>query len=99
MRDPVFAAEEDALRVDVLNALPGVDLGLEHRIVVSRHDPGVVVEDVDAAVALRSGAEHLLDALGIGDVDPLEERFACLGSGLLPLILRDVGNADARSLL
>ena len=51
--DPVLAAEEDAARVDRLHAVPGLDRRVEHRGVVVGRDAGVVVEDVDAAEALR----------------------------------------------
>src|SRR4249919_48774 len=36
VRDPVLAAEEDALRVHVLNALPCLDARIEYRSVVAR---------------------------------------------------------------
>ena len=77
MGDAVLA-EEDALCVDVLNALPGIRLRVDDRRVVGRHDPGVVVEDVDAAVALGRRAVHVLNALRVGNVDLLEERVLAL---------------------
>jgi hypothetical protein len=42
MRDAVLAAQEDALEVDVLHALPRLERRFEHRRVVGRGDPGVV---------------------------------------------------------
>ena len=99
MRDPVLAAEEDALRVDVLHALPRLDLRLEDRGVVRGHDPRVVVEDVDSAVALGRRGVHGLHAVGVGDVHLLEEGLAALGCGRLALLGIDVGDADACALL
>ena len=55
VRDPVLAAEEDALRVHVLDALPRLDGRVEDGRVVGRRDAGVVVEHVDAAEALGRG--------------------------------------------
>ena len=56
MRDAVLAAEEHALEVDVLDALPGLERGVEHRRVVGRRDPGVVEEHVDPAELARARA-------------------------------------------
>src|SRR5207302_9033353 len=56
-RDAVLAAQEDTAQVRALNALPDLELGLEHRGVVRGRDAGVVEEHVDAPV-LGSGALH-----------------------------------------
>ena len=61
VRDPVLAAEEDAARVDGLHAIPRLGRGVQDRRVVVGRDPGVVVEDVDAAEALRRRVHHRLD--------------------------------------
>src|SRR5439155_1030108 len=66
--DAVLAAEEDALRVDGLDAVPGLDRRVEDRGVVVGRDPGVVVEDVDTAEPLGRGAHHRRDLLLVGDV-------------------------------
>ena len=99
MRDPVLAAQEDALRVDVLHAVPGFRLGVEDRRVVRRHDPRVVVEDVDAAVTLGGRVVHRRDRARVSDVDLLEERLAALGRGPLARLGADVRDADARPFL
>src|SRR5919106_2553587 len=97
--DAVLATDVDTLAVDVLDALPGLRLGLEDRAVVRGHDAGVVVEDVDARVALRRRAIERLDALRARDVDVLEERLPALRRRLLARFLDDVGDADPRPLL
>ena len=98
VRDPVFAAEVDALRVDVLHALPRFGIRLEDRAVVGRRDARVVVEDVDAAVTLGRCGVHRLDAGRVRDVDLVRERVARLAGGGLGRSAVDVGNADARAL-
>src|SRR5207245_6091979 len=98
VRNAVLATEEDALRVDRLDPVPGLDRRLEHGGVVVRGDSGVVVEDVDAAVPLGRRRHHRLDARLVGDVDPVGEYVARLGGGLLRGFEVDVGGADARSL-
>ena len=100
MRDAVLAAEEDALGVDSLHAVPRVDARLEHGRVVARRDPGVVVEDVDAAEALGGRSHHRLDARLVGDVDLLRECVAAQRGRLAwPRLEVDVGDADRRALL
>jgi hypothetical protein len=64
VRYPVLAAEVDGLEVDVLDALPGVHLRLQDRVVVRRGDAGVVEEDVDAAEVLRRLPVHPLHVVG-----------------------------------
>src|ERR687888_1191213 len=98
VRDAVFAAQEDALRVHVLYSRPGLGLGVEDRRVLRGHDPGVVVEDVDAAVAVGDRAVEAFDALRVGDVHLVEEGVAALGGGCLALLPGDVGDADACAL-
>ena len=68
VRDAVLAAEEDAAQVDVLDPLPGLERGVEHRGVVGRVDAGVVEEHVDAAHLLARLAVHVADLLLVGDV-------------------------------
>ena len=93
------AAQVDALRVHVEHPVPGIRLGVEHGRVVGGHDPGVVVEHVDAAVPVHGCRVHRLHALGIGDVDLLEERLAAGSRRLLAGLGTDVGDADRRALL
>ena len=97
MRDAVLATQVHALRVDVLYALPGIRLRLENRSVVRRHDSGVVVKDIDAAVALGRHPVHLFDALGARHVHLLEERLTAFPGGLLSLLGSDIRDADAGS--
>ena len=61
--DRVLAAEEHAAHVDGHDRVPGRDVGVDHRVIRLGHDPGVVVEAVDAAV----GRERVIDhRLGVG---------------------------------
>ena len=53
-RDRVLAAQEDAAHVDRHDLVPDRHVGVGDRVVGLGHDPGVVVEDVDAAVGRRS---------------------------------------------
>ena len=99
VRDPVLAAEEDALRVDVLDALPRLDARVENGRVVARRDAGVVVEDVDAAEALGGRGAHRAHVVLVGDVHAERERIARAQRDRL-LGERDVevGDADLRAL-
>ncbi len=100
VRDPVLAAEVDALRVHVLDAIPGVCLGDEDRVVVGRRDARVVVEDVDAAESLGRRGVHRLHVVLARDVGAHGERRA-LGAerdGLLGEREVDVGDAHLRAL-
>src|SRR3954454_7521337 len=63
MRDPVLAAEEDRLQVDVLHALPGIEPGLQDGVVVGRRDPGVVEEHVDAPELVLRALVHPADVV------------------------------------
>ena len=72
----MLAAEEDALRVDVLHALPRLDGRLEDAGVVGGRDAGVVVEDVDAAEALARRRVHRATPRLVGDVGVMRERLA-----------------------
>jgi hypothetical protein len=66
--DAVLAAQEDAERVHVLHALPGVDRSLDDRGVVGRVDSRVVEENVDAAELVAHPRVHRLDLALVGDV-------------------------------
>ena len=99
VRNAVLAAEEDSPRVHGLYAVPGLDARVQDGGVVGRRDPGVVVEHVDAAVALRRRVHHRLHALLLGDVDLLREGVAARGDGLLGCCEVHVRSADARAFL
>ncbi len=77
MRDPVLAAQKDALEVGVLHPLPGVEAGDEHRVVVGRRDSSVVEQDVDLTELLACGSIHLDHGVLVGEVD-LEGELADL---------------------
>jgi hypothetical protein len=98
-REAVPAAEEDALRVHVLDALPGLDGRVEDGRVVRRRDACVVVEHVDPAEPLDGRGHHLLDRVLVGDVDPGGE---CLPGahrhGLLGRVEHHVRGADTGAL-
>jgi hypothetical protein len=69
VRDAVLAAEEDRLEVHVLDPLPGLERGVEHRRVVCRRDPGVVEEHVDVPELLARlcvHARHLVRVRHVG---------------------------------
>jgi hypothetical protein len=92
MGNPVLAAEEDALEVDVLDPLPRLHRRVQHRGVVGRADPRVVEEDVDAAeLVLRPGV-HVPDLVGVRDVG-LDRQVA-----LRPRVEVDADDARALSL-
>src|SRR5207244_12765501 len=93
-----LAAQEHALEVDVLNALPRRFVRFENRRVVTGRDAGVVVEYVDSAVVLGHGGIHRLAARRVRDVDPMEERLAAVRGGVLALLVADIRDADARTL-
>ena len=100
VRDAVLAAEEDALGVDGLHAVPGVDRGVEDRGVVGGRDARVVVEDVDAAEALRRRVHHRLDAARRPRRRPRRRTRAVRARSPSPPRPRvDVGDADARAFL
>jgi len=48
MGDPELAAQVDRRQVDLLHPAPGLQPGLEDRVVLGWRDAGVVAEDVDA---------------------------------------------------
>ena len=99
MRNPEPAAQIHALGVDVLDSLPCVDVRVEDRRVVGRHDAGVVVEHVYSAVALCRRLIHLLDASGVGHVHRNEESVETTRGGLLAGIRIDVGDANPSPLI
>ena len=75
-----LAAQVDAGEVDLLHPAPGVEVGVEDRVVVGRADPGVVERDVDRAVGVLGGPEQRVDLLLVGDVDVgVGPRVAVLG--------------------
>jgi hypothetical protein len=76
VRDPVLAAQEDGLRVDVLHALPGVERCVEHRRVVVGGDAGVVEEHVEPPVLLACARVHVADRLVVRHVGGEREVHA-----------------------
>ncbi len=95
----MLAAEEDALRVHVLDALPDLDGCVDDGGVVAGRDAGVVVEDVDSAESLRRGPHHPRHLALVGHVHPDGERRA-LGAEtdrLLGCREIHVGDADTRA--
>src|SRR5262245_47003219 len=68
MWNAVLAAEEDASKIDVLNALPGIERSLERGGVVGGADPGVVEENVDAPELLPDLRVEVLDLVLVGDI-------------------------------
>ena len=69
-----LAAQVDAGQVDLLHPPPGVEVGVEDRVVLRRGDAGVVEGDVDRAVGVLAPSEQRVDLLLVGDVDVDERR-------------------------
>ncbi len=102
VRDGVLAAEEHAADVDGHDLVPGVDVGVDDRVVGGRHDPGVVVEHVQAAIRVDRRVDHRL-GVGLpgnvgGDSDRLAAGVAYLPGGVLGGLRADVGQHQARAL-
>ena len=56
-----LAAQVDAGQVDLLHPPPGLEVGVEDRVVVGRADAGVVEGDVDRAVGVLRRSEERVD--------------------------------------
>ena len=95
--DGGLAAQVDGGEVDLLDALPGLQAGVQDRVVVGRRDARVVEGDVDGAVGVVRGLEERLDLLGVGDVDLDEDAADLLGGGLARGLV-DVAADDVRAL-
>ena len=103
-RDPVLAAQVDALGVDVLHLVPRLDRRIDDRVVGLGHDAGVVVERVEAAVAPHRLAHQvgaILLARHVGAHEdgvalPRGPRLAAVSS---PAASGDVDGDDPRALL
>ena len=83
----LLAAQVHAGEVDLLDATPGIDAGLQDRIVIGRRDAGVVECDIDTAVGVLGHLEHRGDVVGTGDVGANEGatdfgRCSCTGCRL-----------------
>ena len=100
VRDPVLAAEEDALRVHVLDALPDLHRCLQNGRVLVGRDAGVVVQDVDPTKPIGGGAHHRLDRPFVGNVDREREcrTIWAEANRFRGRSLVDVGDAHARAL-
>jgi hypothetical protein len=73
----VLAAEVDALEVDVEDAFPGRFVGGDDGGVLVRHDPGVVVENIDLAKLGDTLVDPALDVVAVDDVaGDREDRVA-----------------------
>ena len=96
-RDRRLAAQIDAGEVHVLHSPPGVELGLEDRVVVGRRDPGVVEADVERAETLDGGRVHGGHARGLGDIGVDVEPVDFLRDGAT-LLVGDIGHHDVGSL-
>ena len=76
----MLAAKEDAADVDGHDRVPRVDVGVDDRMVRLRHDPGVVVEDIEPAVGGHRVVDHALRVGLARHVGPDVRRLA---AGLL----------------
>jgi hypothetical protein len=102
VRQRRLAAQEHAGEVDLLDPAPGVEVGVEDRVVLRRGDAGVVERDVHGAVGVLGGPEERVDLLLVGHVDldvRREVRPAELADELVPALLGDVADDDLRPLL
>ena len=86
----MLAAQKDAREVDVLHALPRLQVGLERRAVVGRRDPRVVEQHVEAPEGVHDVVEHLDHAALVRDVDLQRE--------LARRVLVQIHTAHARAL-
>ena len=82
VRQHGLAAEVDRGQVDLLDPAPGVEPGVEDRVVVRRRDPGVVERDVDPAVRLVRLRVDPLVVLRAGDVRRDEQPAELVGQRL-----------------
>ena len=92
-----LAAQVDAGEVDLLHPAPGVEPGVEDRVVVGRGDAGVVEGDVDAAVrlvGLRRPSPSTCS--GVGHVAAHVEPADLLGCGAAAFVV-EVGDARPRA--
>ena len=64
-----LAAQVDRGQVDLLHPPPGIEVGVQDRVVLRRADAGVVERDVDRAVGVLGGLEERVDLVLVGDVD------------------------------
>ena len=92
----------DAADVDGHDLVPGRDVGVDDRVVGRGHDPGVVVEGVDAAEGRHRVVDHplrlvLLRHVG-GDGGRLAAGRGHLGRRRLGHLLRHVDADDLRAL-
>jgi hypothetical protein len=92
VRDPVLAAEEDRLQVDVLHALPRLVAGREHGGVVVGGDAGVVEQHVDVPVLRAHLRIERADRVLVGDVARQRE----VAGGVRVEVDADHGRALAR---
>jgi len=97
-----LAAQVDAGQVDLLDPPPGLQVGVEDRVVLGRADARVVERDVDRPVGLLGGPEERVHLVLVGDVDPDERREvgpAELADQLVAAPLVDVTDHDLGALL
>ena len=97
-----LAAQVDAGQVHLLHPPPGVEVGVQDRVVLRRRDAGVVERDVDRAVGVLRGLEQRVDLLLVGHVDLDEGRevgAAELAHQLVAALLVDVADDDLGALL
>ncbi len=94
-----LAAQVDAGQVDLLHPAPGVEVGVEDRVVLGRGDAGVVERDVDRAVGVLRGPEQRVDLVLVGDVDVHVRRAAELGRDLGAARVVEVADDDLGALL
>ncbi len=93
-----LAAEVDRREVDLLHLAPGVEVGVEDRVVLGWADARVVEGDVDRAVRLLGRAEERVDVLLAHDVDAHEGAADLLGDPRA-VDLVEVADDDLRALL
>ena len=98
----VLAGEIHASNVDGHDLIPGLNRRVDDRMVGLRHDPGVVVEDVETAERLDRQVRHGLRVGFDGDIGDDRHRLAACGAdladGFLGGLAVIVGHHHARSL-
>ena len=94
--DRFLAAQVDRGQVDLLDPAPGVQAGVQDRVVVGRGDPGVVERHVhrsEGDVCRAEGRGHVIRRRHVG----VHEQAARLRRGLLPGRVVDVDRDHVRA--
>ena len=90
------AAQVHRFQVDVLDALPGRQVGVFDQVVLRRRDAGIVERDVDRAVALCRRVEERVDRAFVGNINGHKQTGEFLGRRSAGIAV-DVADDDGRA--